>query len=601
MVGDGRKGGGLERARRRDSNYFSEGAGGIAAAFLVCDVKTEDCMRYFAELINKSRQYTLGAFDPRFKITEYLREGLERLLPADAHTLCSGRLYISMTRQSSRENVVVSQFKDRDELIQVSDFVDYNHFQVILCSSFIPIFGGFVPPMFHGDYFVDGALSDNLPNLDKNTITVSPFCGDADICPRDDMWDSKELATVAGHIFLSQTSIILNWMNAKRIVNIVRPLSPKMQAELAVGGYDDALRFLLTRGFVACPMHRMPRAFGGRMRQSHSSTRLSAVRRTKKRRDISVDLYEHDSDQIKLNPDEEDASPDSQALPKEKSTSTLTKSASRDLLCQLTDPLQTVFYKTTFGSRTLAVPQCLSCRSAMLTSYVSSLPNTIYNILAGPTDTGDASSSNNLQPHNPALFSRLLDTVRSCILDTVSPYAVSYVLVCFLRLLMSSAVFQVSVVHSITSTCLSLLRSLPDTSLQVLQPLLDRLENLSNLLVSIVERGNERTSDFASLLRSNQSLAISFSCLSSMLMSDFSQLLAFEGPNPSASQRTAPSQPSTVSPPCIPPLITSVSMGACPAVLSPPAPLQQRHDDFFVTQTPVETEVKTPLFHLAAD
>uniref|UniRef100_A0A0X3NYS3 Patatin-like phospholipase domain-containing protein 2 n=1 Tax=Schistocephalus solidus TaxID=70667 RepID=A0A0X3NYS3_SCHSO len=566
-------------------------AGGIAAAFLICDVKTEDCVRYFAELINKSRQYTLGAFDPRFKITEYLREGLERLLPADAHTLCSGRLYISMTRQSSRENVVISQFKDRAELIQV-----------ILCSSFIPLFGGFVPPMFHGDYFIDGALSDNLPSLDKNTITVSPFCGDADICPRDDMWDSKELATVAGHIFLSQTSIILNWMNAKRIVNIVRPLSPKMQAELAVSGYDDALRFLLTRGFVACPMHRMPRAFGGRLRQSHSSSRLSAVRRTRKRRDMSIDLYENDSDRIKLNPDEEDAPLGSHVLAKENSNTTLTKSASRDLLCQLTDPLQTVFYKTTFGSRTLAVPQCLSCRSAMLSSYVSSLPSTIYNILAGSTDKEDASSSNNVQPQHPAFFSRLLDMVKSCVLDSVSPYPVSYVLAYFLRLLMSSAVFQVSVVQSITSACLSLLRNLPEPSLRVLQPLVDRLDNLSKILVSIVERGNGRTSDFASLLRSNQSLAISFSCLYSMIMSDFSQLLALEGSNPTASQCTESSPPSNVAPSRIPPLVTSVIMDACPAVLSPSTPIKQGPDGFFSSSPmPVETEKKALLFHLAAE
>lgn len=33
---------------------------------------------------------------------------------------------------------------------------------------------------------MDGGCSDNLPTLDENTITVSPFCGESDICPRDD-------------------------------------------------------------------------------------------------------------------------------------------------------------------------------------------------------------------------------------------------------------------------------------------------------------------------------------------------------------------------------------------------------------------------------
>lgn len=33
---------------------------------------------------------------------------------------------------------------------------------------------------------MDGAFSDNLPTLDENTVTVSPFAGETDICPRDD-------------------------------------------------------------------------------------------------------------------------------------------------------------------------------------------------------------------------------------------------------------------------------------------------------------------------------------------------------------------------------------------------------------------------------
>ena len=32
---------------------------------------------------------------------------------------------------------------------------------------------------------MDGCYSNNLPTLDNRTITVSPFCGEADICPRD--------------------------------------------------------------------------------------------------------------------------------------------------------------------------------------------------------------------------------------------------------------------------------------------------------------------------------------------------------------------------------------------------------------------------------
>ena len=34
-------------------------------------------------------------------------------------------------------------------------------------------------------YFPDGGFSDNLPILDCETVTVSPFSGCADICPLD--------------------------------------------------------------------------------------------------------------------------------------------------------------------------------------------------------------------------------------------------------------------------------------------------------------------------------------------------------------------------------------------------------------------------------
>lgn len=57
--------------------------------------------------------------------------------------------------------------------------------QALLATSFVPFFSGLLPPRFHGIRYMDGGFSDNLPTLDENTITVSPFCGESDICPRD--------------------------------------------------------------------------------------------------------------------------------------------------------------------------------------------------------------------------------------------------------------------------------------------------------------------------------------------------------------------------------------------------------------------------------
>lgn len=65
------------------------------------------------------------------------------------------------------------------------------HFDVneIMSSHFVFFlvgFSGLLPPKFHGIRYMDGAFSDNLPTLDENTVTVSPFAGETDICPRDD-------------------------------------------------------------------------------------------------------------------------------------------------------------------------------------------------------------------------------------------------------------------------------------------------------------------------------------------------------------------------------------------------------------------------------
>lgn len=61
----------------------------------------------------------------------------------------------------------------------------FGFLQALLATSFVPLFSGLLPPRFHGIRYMDGGFSDNLPTLDENTITVSPFCGESDICPRD--------------------------------------------------------------------------------------------------------------------------------------------------------------------------------------------------------------------------------------------------------------------------------------------------------------------------------------------------------------------------------------------------------------------------------
>lgn len=128
----------------------------------------------FFRIVNEARSHSLGPFSPSFNIQTCLLEGLQKFLPPDAHERVNGRLHVSLTRSYDGKNIIVSQFDSREDLLQA-----------LLCACFIPGFSGILPPRFQGIRYMDGAFSDNLPVLDENTVTVSPFCGESDICPRD--------------------------------------------------------------------------------------------------------------------------------------------------------------------------------------------------------------------------------------------------------------------------------------------------------------------------------------------------------------------------------------------------------------------------------
>ncbi|VDL59862.1 unnamed protein product [Hymenolepis diminuta] len=450
-------------------------AGAFTGAFLICDADLLTLTEYLMDIINRSREYCLGAFDPRFDIMKYLKEGLDRLLPQDAHIQCSGRLFISMTHQQSGKNLVVSHFKTRADLIRA-----------ILCSSFIPVFGGFKAPEYKGDCFIDGGLSDNLPNMNRNTITVSPFCGDADICPRDDIWEPSEQATIAGHIYLSQTSLILNWANLKRVVSIVVPMSSEDLGKFACSGFEDALRFLLTRGIIACPVHRDPRLFNDHRRNKSCAGELESF--SKRRRMTKV------TSAIPPKRPKSVSSP----IPKAAS-SYMIKSVSRNLLCELTNPMDKSFYQTTFGSRSLAVPECVSCRTAMLNSYVSKFPTSLYNVISGEKAKNSAAKDREQKVEGSSWWS-----FPSISLNVLPEW-----------------LYPSSVTHQVLAQVLTFLAAcLQNSSPSTLEPVINLLTSFDATLTTLVEKGAVRTEKLATILRSNEGLDKIFNCLIDMIRSD---------------------------------------------------------------------------------
>ncbi|XP_051544521.1 patatin-like phospholipase domain-containing protein 2 [Myxocyprinus asiaticus] len=223
---------------RGATKIYGASAGALTASVLTTEACLEKCCEDVIEVAKEARKRNLGPLHPTFNLVKVLRGGLYRDLPSNAHTLASGRLCVSLTRVMDGQNVLVSDFSSKDELIQA-----------LVCSCFIPVYCGLIPPAFCGVRYVDGGISDNLPQSElKNTITISPFSGESDICPKDNSTSFHELR-------FTNTSIQVNLDNMYRLSKALFPPEPKVLAEMCQSGYKDALRFLQENNLlqVACP------------------------------------------------------------------------------------------------------------------------------------------------------------------------------------------------------------------------------------------------------------------------------------------------------------------------------------------------------------
>lgn len=78
---------------------------------------TSDVLR----VVSEARAGSLGPFSPSFNIQNVLLEGMQKYLPHDVHKIVSGKLHISLTRVYDGQNVIVSDFPTREDLLQVSN------------------------------------------------------------------------------------------------------------------------------------------------------------------------------------------------------------------------------------------------------------------------------------------------------------------------------------------------------------------------------------------------------------------------------------------------------------------------------------------------
>uniref|UniRef100_A0A8C2ZJ66 PNPLA domain-containing protein n=1 Tax=Cyclopterus lumpus TaxID=8103 RepID=A0A8C2ZJ66_CYCLU len=184
-------------------------AGSLVAAAVVCDmslITIRDEMLHFAK---QMKAFTLGPFNPSINVFRWLERILNKYLPSDAHKLANGRLSVSMTRLSDCKHIVMSEFHSKEDVLQA-----------LLCSCFVPVYCGMLPPTFKGVYYVDGGFTSMQPVAPvphSQTLTVCPFSGEIDICPTDTpcMWD----------MVVSGSTLKANKANSIRIVNALYPMN----------------------------------------------------------------------------------------------------------------------------------------------------------------------------------------------------------------------------------------------------------------------------------------------------------------------------------------------------------------------------------------
>lgn len=81
----------------------------------------------------EARKRFLGPLHPSFNMVKTIRLLLSKTLPDNSHEVAAGRLGISLTRVSDGENVILSDFNSKEELIQVNGLLLLELHAVFFC------------------------------------------------------------------------------------------------------------------------------------------------------------------------------------------------------------------------------------------------------------------------------------------------------------------------------------------------------------------------------------------------------------------------------------------------------------------------------------
>ena len=70
------------------------------------------------------KKFFLGPLSPSCKMVQMMRQFLYDVLPEDSYKFATGKLHVSLTRVTDGENVVVSEYRSKEELIEARPWLE---------------------------------------------------------------------------------------------------------------------------------------------------------------------------------------------------------------------------------------------------------------------------------------------------------------------------------------------------------------------------------------------------------------------------------------------------------------------------------------------
>ncbi|KAM6182321.1 omega-hydroxyceramide transacylase [Erethizon dorsatum] len=222
--------------------FAGTSAGAVIAALVLCGIEMEEYLRVLNLGLAEVKKYFLGPFSPSCRMVQMMRQFLYSALPEDSHKSTSGKLHVGLTRLEDGESVVVSEFTSKEELIEA-----------LYCSCFVPVYCGFIPPTYRGVRYIDGGFTSMQPcSFWTDSITISTFSGQQDICPRD-------CPAIFNDFRMFNYSFQFSLENITRMTHALFPPDLVILQDYYYRGYEDTVAYLrrLNAAYLDSPSRRV--------------------------------------------------------------------------------------------------------------------------------------------------------------------------------------------------------------------------------------------------------------------------------------------------------------------------------------------------------